>query len=135
MFGNLTLESEERRTNAPAVKVEASPEVTALIKSAWAKQQDNGEKALGHIVGPIGDKETVERFHAEARAACNAHEPRLKYRKLARVGKSKEEDKAYFAVSLWPVDETDDENAPTPDGNGTAEAAPEKPATRRRTAK
>ena len=126
-FGNLTLASEERRVNV-STKITASPEVVDLIDKAWAAQQEQGETSLGHSVG-VGDAELVEQFHAEARAACNAHEPRLKYRKLARLGKSKSPENAYFSVSLWPVGET--ENA-EPE---TENAEPEKSSTRRRTAK
>lgn len=130
MFENLTVESEERRTNAPALKVEASPEVTAIVAQAWAKQQESGEKSLGHIVGPIGEAEIVDQFHAQARAACNGHEPRLKYRRLARVGKSKDETRAYFAVALWPEGEDTPESA-EPDG-GTPET-PEAAVTEQKT--
>ncbi len=110
MFENLEIESEERRTNPPTVKVTASPEIVALIGSAWGKQQESGDKSLGHIVKLNATPEVVEQFHAEARQACKDHEPRLKYRKLARVGKSKDEKHAYFAVSLWPVDEPEGES-------------------------
>lgn len=124
MFGNLSLDSEERRTNDPVLKVEPTPEVIAIVENAWGKQQA-AEKSLGHIVGPIDDEELLAQFHAQARAACTGHEPKLRYRKLTRVGKSKDANKAYFAVALWDDAESEPESA---------EQA-EKPPTRRRTAK
>lgn len=133
MFEGLSLESDERRVNAPVVKVEASPEVTAIVRQAWAKQQESGEKALGHSVA-VGADNVVE-FHAQARSACNAHEPKLKYRKLSRVGKSKDPAKAYFFVELWP-EKDDSEDASDTAENEEAEGTPEaKPTTRRRAAK
>lgn len=144
MFENLSLQSEERRISESPLKVEASPEVTALVVAAWGKQQETGDTAsLGHIVGPVGDKEAVEQFHAQARAACNGHEPRLKYRRLTRVGKSKDENKAYFAVALWPEGEDKNDTAPeTPGTDSDTDSADETqapesktPPTRRRTGK
>ena len=133
MFENLTLESEERRTSPTEQKVDASPEVTAIVKQAWAKQQESGETSLGHKVGPLGDKDVVDNFHAQARSACAEHEPRLKYRKLTRVGKSKDPANAYFTVTQWPSpeDETAEETAEREADSEDAKT----PARRGRTAK
>lgn len=99
MFGNLTVESEVRRTNAPSVKIDVDPEVTNVVKAAWGKQLEN-ERDLGHTVD-LGTEELVAAFHEHARAASAEHEPRLKYRKLGRVGKDTATTKAFFAVTKW----------------------------------
>lgn len=135
MFSDLVLESEERRTNAPAAKVEPTPEMVDFIARAWQAQKEAGEKALGHKVKVGADH--VEDFHVMARAACNAHEPRLKYRKLSQVGKDKSPEKAYFLVALWPTkDDAEVGEAPEsetePESTGAGEV---KPSRTRRTAK
>lgn len=117
MFANLTLETETRRVNAPAVKLDVDPEVVGLIKEAWARQAEN-EEPQGHKTPSLGTDANVTAFHEHARAAATEHEPRLRYRKLSRLDKDKDPTKAFFAVSLWvekpkpeKVEETPDEVA------------------------
>lgn len=99
MFDNLTVETAERRTRPP--RKEAPAEVVALIETAWENQQ-GAESATGHMV-KVG-AENVDAFHAVASLAARRREPKLTYRKVARVGEHKDPAYAYFTLAEAPAE-------------------------------